>query len=92
MPIRHTDGHFGEHEGDGLVVHDGGAEGLPLGGVLGGLLERTLSESDGGGGHGRAGLVEGAHRNLEAGALADQYVLLGNDHILEGDAWKQTEL
>ena len=55
---------------DGLVVYGGRSEGLPLGGVFSGLVQGALVDPVGTGGHKHPGVVEGAHGNLEARALA----------------------
>jgi hypothetical protein len=65
----HPDGHVGQHEGHGLVVHDGHAEGLALHRVLGGLVEGSLRDAGGAGRHRRTRFIEGAHGHLEAGSL-----------------------
>ena len=77
--------HVGEQELQSLEVGDRLAELLPLLGVGQRVVDRALRDADGLGGDGDPGVVEGAHRGLEAGALLADHPVGGDPDLVEVD-------
>ena len=89
--VRHLAGgldlhaHVGEQELQALEVRDRLAELLALLGVAERVVERALGDADRLRGDGDAGVVEGLHRGLEAGALGADHPVGGDPHVVEVD-------
>ena len=87
------DGHVGQHELQTLEGRDGLPELLPFLRIAGGGIQRRLGDPDrGGAGHG-PGVVEGAHRDLEALTLGPQTVFDRHLTVLqmEGHGRRRTD-
>ena len=76
-------GHVGEHELQALELGDRLAELLALLDVAERVVQRALGDADGLRGDGDAGVVQGPHRDLEAGALRADHPVAGDADVVE---------